>query len=179
MRKLTIRERVLLACLVLLATVSGYVLLFHMPITQRANTIQMQIAQEEELAAQLDARLSQQRHMKQVLKQFSEEPEGPVWMPEYDNLQAVMAELNAIMRDCQAYSITFQEEQGEDNILRRRATIPFTCANYQQVKETLQKLHDSPLRNFLSDLQFAKQENGTIKASVKMVFFEYRESTAD
>ncbi len=178
MRKLTTREWVLLICLAVIATVSGYVLFFHMPITQQMETLDAQIAQWEELEMQLDAKLAKMNGMEQELKRLEQQPDTLHRMPEYDNRQAVMVELNAILHQCQEYSIFFQEEQGEDQILRRRVTIPFTCDSYQQAKQILQRLHSSPLRSFLADLELSEQENGTIKATASMTFFEYHNAAA-
>ena len=49
MRKLTIRERVLLLLLAVIALVSGYVLLFYLPTTQRLEFLNVHIAQAQEL----------------------------------------------------------------------------------------------------------------------------------
>lgn len=177
MRKLTTREQVLLVCLAVVAVVSGYILLFHLPITQQMESLQNQIVQSEELNTQLQNKLTQQWQMKTTLEQLSEQENQPHYMPAYDNLQAVMVELNSILTASQEYSLTFQTEQGEDNILRRNVTIPFACGSYAQTHEILRRLHDGPLRNFLSDLQMTQDQNGTIKTTVVLTFFEYQKST--
>lgn len=179
MRKLTLRERVLLICLVVIAVVSGYILLFYFPTTQQIESLQKQIAQEEELGLQLEAKLVKQRQMEQSLNQLSQDGSASRTMPEYDNLQAVMTELNSILSNCQEYSLSFQTEQLESNIFCRKVTMPFTCTDYQQALEILQSLHDSPLRSLLTDVQLSQQENGTIKASAVVTFYEYQESVED
>ena len=95
-------------------------------------------------------------------------------MPEYDNLQAVMVELNTILADCQEYSLAFQPDAPEDAIYARRATIPFTCGSYDQARDVLQRLHDSPLRNLITDVQITEQDDGSVKATAAMLFFEYQ-----
>lgn len=179
MRKLSMRERVLLVCLAVVAAGSAYVLFFHMPMTQRMEALQVQVAQEEELVSQLEARLMQQQRMEQVLHQLSMQENAPRHMPEYDNQQAVMVELHDILRNCRNYSLSFREEPGEEHVLCRRVSMPFTCSNYQQVHDTLQQLHDSPLRSALSDLELTQQENGTIKVSAVMTFFEYSDQVPE
>lgn len=174
MRKLSIRERVLLLLLAVLAVVSGYVLLFYLPTTQHLESLNAQIAQSQELAAQLDAKLTSQQQMEQELEQFSAQGSPVPYMPAYDNLQAVMVELHAILADCQEYSLSFQGEQGEDNVFYRQVSIPFTCGSYEQAREILQKLHDSTLRGLLGDVQLSQQENGTISVFATITFLEYR-----
>lgn len=174
MRKLTVRERVLLFLLAVIALVSGYVLLFYMPTTQHMESLNAQIAQAEELTAQLDAKLANQQQMEKKLQQLSDQDAQVPYMPDYDNLQAVMLELHTILAGCQEYSLSFQSEQGEDHVFYRRVSIPFTCSSYTQAREVLQKLHDSALRGLLGDLQLSQQENGTVNVSATMTFFEYQ-----
>ena len=170
MRKLSTRERVLLAILVVVAVVSGYVLLFSMPLNEKIQTLGQEIMESEDLKTQLESRWSQQQLTEQLKKQ-----EGDVrYMPEYDNLQAVMVELNTILADCQEYSLAFQPDDPEDAIYARQATIPFTCGSYDQARDVLQRLHDSPLRNLITDVQITEQDDGSVKATATMLFFEYQ-----
>lgn len=176
MRKLTVRERVLLVLLAVIAAVSGYVMLFYIPTTQSIETLQTQIQQERELLTQLDARLAEQQKMERELQQLSGQDTALPYMPEYDNLQAVMVELHGILDQTQEYSISFQADQTQEHIFCRCVTIPFTCANYGQAREILQQLHDSDLRGALENVQISRQENGTVSVQASMRFFEYQES---
>lgn len=174
MRKLTVRERGLLILLAVIAAVSGYILLFYLPTTQRIESLNAQIDQTQELADQLEARLASQQQMERKLEQLSAQGSQVPYMPDYDNLQAVMVELHTILSGCQEYSLSFQSEQGENHVFSRRVSIPFTCGSYEQAREILQKLHDSALRGLLGDVQISHQEDGTIKASATMTFLEYQ-----
>ena len=174
MRKLSTRERVLLLLLAVIAIVSGYILLFYLPTTQRIESLNAQITQSQELVAQLDAKPASQQQMENKLEQFSAQDAQVPYMPAYDNIQAVMTELHAILAGCQEYSLSFQSEQGEDHVFYRRVSIPFTCSSYEQAQEILQKLHDSTLRGLLEDVQISLQEDGTVKASATIIFFEYQ-----
>lgn len=174
MRKLSTRERVLLLLLAVIAIVSGYILLFYLPTTQRIESLNAQITQSQELVAQLDAKLASQQQMENKLEQLSAQDAQVPYMPAYDNIQAVMTELHTILAGCQEYSLSFQSEQGEDHVFYRRVSIPFTCSSYEQAQEILQKLHDSTLRGLLEDVQISLQEDGTVKASATIIFFEYQ-----
>ena len=178
MRKLTMRERVLLIVLAVIVVISGYVLLFYLPMRQSAQSLQAQIEENEELSAQLDARLTQQRQMEHSVAQWSEDPDALPEMPSYDNQQAVMVELNSILSDCLEYSLSFQTDDTQGNVFRRTVTIPFVCANYTAAENILQRLHDSALRSHLSDVQIAQQEDGTVHVTAVMTFFEYQDQPA-
>lgn len=174
MRKLSTRERVLLLLLAVIAIVSGYIMLFYLPTTQRIESLNAQITQSQELVAQLDAKLASQQQMENKLEQLSAQDAQVPYMPAYDNIQAVMTELHAILAGCQEYSLSFQSEQGEDHVFYRRVSIPFICSSYEQAQEILQKLHDSTLRGLLENVQISLQEDGTVKASATIIFFEYQ-----
>ena len=107
MRKLSTRERVLLAILVVVAVVSGYVLLFSMPLNEKIQTLGQEIMESEDLKTQLESRWSQQQRLQQLTEQLKKQEGEARYMPEYDNLQAVMVELNTILADCQEYSWPF------------------------------------------------------------------------
>ena len=178
MRKLTMRERVLLIVLAVIVVISGYVLLFYLPMQQSAQSLQAQIEENEELSAQLDARLTRQRQMEHSVAQWSEDPDALPEMPSYDNQQAVMVELNSILSDCLEYSLSFQTDDTQGNVFRRTVTIPFVCANYTAAENILQRLHDSALRSHLSDVQIAQQEDGTVHVTAVMTFYEYQDQPA-
>lgn len=174
MKRLSLRERVLLVLLVDIAAVSAYVLLFYIPTSQRMDALHTQIATSQELESELEARLTAKRQMEQELARLPEQKNQPLYMPVHDNLQAVMVELNAILAETQEYSLFFQGDQGEENVFCRQVSIPFTCGSYEQAREILQKLHDSPIRGTLGDTKIAQQENGTVRVTAVMLFFEYQ-----
>lgn len=177
MRKLTIRERVLLICLAIVAAVSGYVLLFYMPMTRQAQAFQTRIEEAQTLNLQLETRLTEQQQMQAQTVQLTNQGGLPT-MPTYNNLQAVMVELNSILADCQEFSISFQgDETVEDNIFRRQVTIPFVCADYDTAQRVLRRLHDAPLRCLLKDVQLTQEDGGAVSVTASVTFFEYQPST--
>ncbi len=94
-------------------------------------------------------------------------------MPEYDNLQAVIIGAEHPFWRCQEYSLAFQPDDPEDAIYARQATIPFTCGSCEPGADILQR-HDSPLRNLITDVQITEQDDGSVKATATMLFFEYQ-----
>lgn len=171
MRKLSIRERVLLVCLGVVAAISGYILLFHLPMEQRVQSLQTQIDQGEQLQQQLEAKLTEQQQMQRTLQQL--EAEGTTPMPLYDNLQAVMVELHNILSGCREYALSFQGEQTEENVFCRTVTAPFVCEDYTAARAVLQDLYDSELRSALQDIQFSQEDDGSVKVTVSVAFYEY------
>ncbi len=175
MRKLSVREWALLICLIIIATGSAYILFFHMPMTERVEELNAQIAQGEELNYHLDAKIVKMHKMERTLKELETQENKIPQMPEYDNLKVVMAELNSILKPTMKYAMAFQAEEGNNNIFRRGVAIPFTCGSYEQTKQILRTLHNSQLRNFLANVQITHKETGVVETNATMTFFEYKD----
>ena len=175
MRKLTLRERVLLVCLGIVAAVSAYLLLFAQPMERRQEQAQAQLEQAQELSDQMADRVAEQQRMERELVRLEKEGGGLPAMPVYDNLQGVLDTLHTTLASCQEYSLSFQGSSGEDHIYRRQVTMPFRCADYNQAKRVLQQLHDGPLRCLLENVDLAPQEGGGVTVTATVTFFEYQE----
>lgn len=175
MRKLTLRERVLLVCLGIVAAVSAYLLLFAQPMERRQEQAQVQLEQAQELSDQMADRVAEQQRMEAELARLEKEGGGLPAMPVYDNLQQVLSTLHTTLAGCQEYSLSFQGSGGEDHIYRRQVTMPFRCAGYTQAKAVLQQLHDGPLRCLLENVDLAQQEGGGVTVTATVTFFEYQE----
>ena len=175
MRKLTMRERVLLVILGFLAVICAYVFLFYLPSEERLTGLEGRIAQSQMILEQSQAMVQRQQQMEQELEDLSASGNAPREMPAYDNLQAVMVELNSILADSQEYTLRFASADGEETVAERRVTLPFTCADYDTAKGILRRLHDSDLRCQLEDVSLSQGENGAVQVTASLIFYEYRE----
>lgn len=179
MKKLTIRERVLLGILAILAVVCGYVFLFYLPAADRTAGLEASIQQSTAILDQSAAMLASQEKMEQELDAQLSGEQAPEEMPNYDNIQSIMVELNGILSDAQEYSLRFSSAQGEDHVMERRVTMPFTCSSYATAKSILHRIQESALRCQLEDLSFSQRENGAVQVTVTVVFYEYQAGGAE
>ena len=173
MRKLTLRERVLLVLLAVVAAASAYVLLVHNPITAREEALRVQMEEDTQLSEQMALRVAELSRMEQALAQWESGAESAAAMPDYDNLQGVMVELNRILSGCRAYTITFGGTETTERVVRRQVTLPFTCDTYQQARSVLEQLHRSGLRCLLQNVDLVWQDAGQVQVTATMIFFEY------
>ena len=88
MRKLTLRERVLLVLLAVVAVICAYVFLFHLPMEERAERLEGRILESQDLLAQTEAMITRQQEMETELDVLRTEDIRP--MPDHDNIQNVM-----------------------------------------------------------------------------------------
>lgn len=175
-RKLTAREWILLGVLAVLAAVSGYVMLFYMPVTtQRDNAInEAELCRLELEAAQL--RLEEKRRMERELEEIFAQSEDPLSLAPYDNLQPVMMELNAILDGAEDYSLSFGTVDTEEPIVRRSISMTYTTGSYAAARDILQRLHDSAYRCMLDSvgISVGQEGNGSVTVDSTIVFFEYQ-----
>ncbi len=175
-RKLTVREWVLLGVLALLVGVSGYVMLFYMPVTaQRDSALgEAEVCQLELEAVQL--RLEEKRRMERELEEIFSQPEEPLGLAPYDNLQPVMMELHTILNGAEDYSLSFGTVDTEEPIVRRSISLSYTAGSYAAAREILQRLHDSAYRCMLDSVSVSvgQEGDGLISVDSTIVFFEYQ-----
>lgn len=175
-RKLTVREWVLLGVLAVLVAVSGYVMLFYMPVTAgRDNALsEAETCKLELEAAQL--RLEEKRRMERELEEIFSRTEQPLSLAAYDNLQPVMMELYAILDGAEDYSLSFGTVDTEEPIVRRSISLTYTANSYTAAKAILQRLHDSAYRCMLDsvNVSIGREADGLVSVDSTIVFFEYQ-----
>lgn len=178
-RKLTAREWILLGVLAVISVVSGYVMLFYLPVTAARDSA---LAEAENCKLELEAvqlRLTEKQRMERELEEIFTREKAPVSLAAYDNLKPVMVELNTVLNGTEDYSLSFGTVDTSQNIVRREISISFTCGSYHAAKEVLQRLHDSMYRCMLNDITVSLEQTdgGLATVNGSIVFFEYQ--TAD
>ena len=175
-RQLTTREWMLLALLGVILLVSGYMLLFYIPqTTERDRCIgETEACRTEIQAAQL--RLEEKRRMERELEELFAAEVPPLSIPDYDNLQPVMFELNSILASTEDYSLSFSTVDASQAIVRRSISMSFTTGAYESAKAVLRQLHDSAFRCMLDNvnINISQGEQTAITVNGTIVFFEYQ-----
>lgn len=174
-RRLTVRELALLGVLAAILLVSGYVMLFYLPVTSELDRLESETELCRTQLAAAQQRAEEKQRMQRELEELFAQPEPPLGMPAYDNVQQVMFELNAILASAEEYALSFGTVDAGESIVHRRISLSFTSGSYDQAKAVLQQLHDSVYRCMLDDLRLSldseQQEGVTVSGSI--VFFEY------
>lgn len=173
-RKLTAREGLLLGVLAVLAIVVGYIMLFRTPTTDARDKALAETASCKEQTEAARVRLAEKQRMEQELDEIFARNPNPLGLADYDNLQAVMVELNTILSATQSYSLSFATVDTTESIIRREVSINYTCSSYDTAKNVLQRLHDSSYRCMLNNITISRgrDANGSASVSGSIVFFE-------
>lgn len=175
-RQLTAREWMLLGLLGVMLLVSGYILLFYMPQTaERDGCLEgVETCGVETETARI--RLGEKQRMEKELEELFSAENPPLSIPDYDNLQPVMFELNSILASTENYSLSFSTVDASQPIVRRSISMTFTTGTYEAAKTVLQRLHDSAFRCMLDgvSISFNRGERNSVSVSGNIVFFEYQ-----
>lgn len=175
-RQLTAREWMLLGVLGVLLLVSGYMLLFYMPQTAERDRC---LGEAENCRTETEAariRLEEKERMERELEELFAAEVPPRSIPDYDNLQPVMFELNSILAGTENYTLTFGTVDDSQSIVRRSISMSFTTGSYESAREVLRQLHDSAYRCMLDgvNISLGRGEGGSVSVSGNIVFFEYQ-----
>jgi cell division protein FtsL len=142
MRRLSTREKTLLCILLVLALVGGYIVLFYTPTQDRLTELENKIAQTEDDILTAQVKVERKKAMERELDALFAQDSEPLSLAAYDNIQAVMFELNSILGRAEEYSLNFSSVDTESTIIRRNISLRFRAGSYASAKEILQLLHD-------------------------------------
>jgi hypothetical protein len=175
-RNLTAREWILLGLLGVIALISGYVMLFYMPMTARRDAAreETELCRLQVEAAQV--RLEEKRRMERELEDLFAGEAEPVRLANYDNLQPVMLELNTVLSGTEDYSLSFGTVDTSQTIVRRSISLSFTSGSYEAARATLRQLCGSAYRCLLDsvDLSIGRESGGSVSVNGVLLFFEYQ-----
>lgn len=175
-RKMNAREWMLLGVLAVLAIVCGYIALFYMPTTEaRDNAIAEKANCEQQLVA-VQERLAEKQRMERELDEIFAANPNPLSLPDYDNVQPVMKELNTVLAGTD-YDLSFASVDASETVVRRQISVSYSCDSYAAAKQVLERLNNSQYRCMLNDISISGQrtEEGAVSIRGTIVYFECQE----
>lgn len=102
---------------------------------------------------------------------------------DYDNFNAMMDQLNMLMKGTTEYSMNFGTVDMSNEIVRRPVTMNFKCNTYSNAKEILKQLATGPFRCQISDLAINANNGqnsnvginrGPVTVAVTITYFEMK-----
>ena len=131
------REKALLLALaIVLIAVVWYVLVFQHT-NNEISRIDGEIAQVQTDTTIANAQLAEKQRMEATIARYQSEGAKAVEIPNYDNLQPLMSELNAIMSAADTYTLTFADldREAAPGYVLRSARIDYGCESYEAAEE--------------------------------------------
>lgn len=183
MRSFTSREKIMLGVLATMVVGAAYYFLFFTPIQARIADAEVRVstAQDQQLIEQLKVvKLNQMK--KEIAEMKASGMENTRQLPDYNNLDMVMIELNGILLAADSYQIDFPDPDLTPRIIQRATNITFTAANYAAAKTIIQRLSDCAYRCSVNSVNLSASGDGVgstgnvatqpVSASVTVTFYE-------
>lgn len=135
------REKVLLVLLAaILLVVVWYQVVFASTQAQITD-LDNQIATVQDQMVTDSAKAANLKKMEDAIASYKAKGQQATSLPNYDNTQALMANLNAILSQTSNYNLSFQDpELGSNDIVERPVKLSFSCASYDSARAVLNNL---------------------------------------
>jgi len=174
-RTISVRELILLGILVIAAV---YYFAVHKPLTAQLNEIQTQQTQVDARLTAASEKVSQMKTMQKALDTVTSSGTAKA-LPPYNNLNAVLLELNTILEPTGNYNIRFEDEVflSDGYTVSRSFTLNFQASSYAAAKSVLQQLKNSSYCYLLEDMNVNNRGGTSGQActvTVNLTCFEYR-----
>lgn len=174
-RNFSSREKTLLLVLALFLLGGAYYFLVHEPVTAASARSKHEISRLSAELDEINETIAQNEKMQSVLDKIFAGDETSV-MESYNNIHAELEYLNDILDNSMEYTISFDDVSRKGNQVRRGFKLQFTADTYDDAKELISKLYDSPYRCLIDTVDL-KASNGNIMedpvaVSLTAVFYE-------
>lgn len=146
-REFTTREKVLLLVLIVIVIAAGYYWLVYTPVENRILEARAEETNYQDQILMEMVRTKQLKEMREALSSQNTESEGPMSViPDYDNLEYVMVQLDAILTPAINYSLTFSDVVPSDKLISRPIEMTFACDSYNTARNIMNNLYSCMYR---------------------------------
>lgn len=181
-RKITTKEIVVIIFLLLVLGFAAYWNFVQRPVKEALDWCAAETDNLNIQITALNARKQKQDEMQAELDAIKAKGDAPV-VPDYDNLDKVMAFLYNVLATTKDYRLSVQSvaksSEGSANIVRRSMSLEFTAEDYDSAKEAIRKLQNSEFCCRLGAMSFARNTNestsvldGSVRVNMNITFFE-------
>lgn len=161
------RERILL---IILIVIIAYYLLVQLPISKINRNLN---ARQMEVSSRIDedtVKLASLSKMTKDLNAWKSAGRKPIPLPQYDNANNIITEMDTILGGSQNYTLTFGDETEENGIIRREIELHFSAESFDAAVQKLKKMENSENNYLIKDSSIAVSDN-TKGQSVNVVLY--------
>ena len=181
-REFTGREKALPLILVFIVLGLLYYVAVHQHIAEDITgaDLRLQFAQSE-LAVE-EARLVRMEQMQEEIRAYQDDPSRSLApIPDYDNIQPLMIELNRILAESTGYNLIFPDIDFTAGLARRSINMTFGASDYAKAKSILRELLNCKYRNLPGMVSFTAQGQalsaGAVTVKMDITFYELYQET--
>ena len=170
-------RRILPLCLAAVAILAGlWYWGFHLPLEADLARIQAQSLQAEDDLSAAAARLCQMEAMEQALLDVASANDARPQVAPFDNKQAVLQELNRVLRSSLDYSLQFHDPTiAQDGTVRRVVVMQIHCRDLDHAQTILSQLESSPFLCLIQNLSLTGSGNildGPVQLQTTVTYLE-------
>lgn len=179
-REFTTREKVLLLVLAVVLLAVGYFRFFFTPVQNEISTQQQRQEELENSVLLEQTKLLQLEKMQEKIDKIKASGTVPdAEVPDYDNIEKVMLQLNGILAQAQEYSLSFGEiSEDENGTISRPVELSFAAGSYASAREIINQLYQCPYRCAVSDISEQAENDlssdSTVHVDLTVTFYEKR-----
>lgn len=169
---MSIREKVLLCILAILAMIMVYYYAFYIPTQDEIAQYKEEYTLVDDSIILADAKAIKLSQMKAELEAIKGgETEVTKELPAYDNRQNLMVQLSNILAKSQNYNITFGAVSADGKTMTRSISLDYSCESYEAAKAILMEIYNGEYPCTFHNLYLT---NGGSSISVDIIYFEYQ-----
>lgn len=161
--KLSIRSALLISLLVVLAAA---LLIVQGPLATSVETLKSNRAALENDIATAQGKVEKMQQMQKTLDEIKASGNAVTPLVDYDDINAVIDELNAIFGNAEGYTITFGDAAVTGMVAERPITIKFQTASYDEAVQKLNATKTATHRFLITSTSITSGRNRTNDAVV-------------
>ena len=156
-RKLSSRDAVMLAILLVLIIGSCWYMFFYTPLQDEILSIQNQSAQLDTEISTAMVKVSKMKSMQEEVDAILAQPKDQITeIAPYDNATVVIAQLNGILAASEEYTLNFRDvEVNDDGTVRRVINLSFRCPDYASARRIVDDLSGSHWRCIVNSVSMS------------------------
>ena len=171
------REKVLLIFLAIILVLVAWFVLVYQRTTNQIIDLDRQIAETQSQVAVTSTKVKQLENMEKTVEERKASGNFTAEIPMYDNMTALMAELDRTMQAANSYTVSFNEldRESASGYVLRGVQITFDCNSYDDAKSLVNALAKGKYPCSVNSIDLTSRNSRTdsgVTASVHVVYFE-------
>lgn len=177
-REFSKREKILLLVLVLMILGLLYYVAVQKTIVRTTKEAELRIIEAEAALEIEEIKLAKLNSMQQKLDALEGGNSVFARIPDYDNIQPLMIELNNILAKAKGYNLSFLDIDFTEGLARRTINMSYVADNYETAKGILRDLSTCKYKSLVGSVGFSSSgndnlKNGTVSVRLDITFYEF------
>jgi len=176
------REKFLILFLALIVVGLAWFVLVYQSTTNEIAAIESEMTTNETQINQARTRVGEMNSMQAVIDEYKSKGAAPTPVPDYDNMTAVMSELNAVLAGTENYSLAFDEVKtsSQGGYVLRGVRANYNCGSREEAESIIGSLANGPYPCGIDSVALSDSSVGggrssgraPVSATVHITYFE-------